>query len=34
MFSFGEDEKGEVYLLSGSLDGKGIYGFVKKEPMP
>jgi glucose/arabinose dehydrogenase len=34
MFSFGEDEKGEVYLLSGSLDGKGIYGFVKKEARP
>jgi glucose/arabinose dehydrogenase len=34
MFSFGEDEKGEVYLLSGSLDGKGIYGFVKKESRP
>jgi glucose/arabinose dehydrogenase len=34
MFSFGEDEKGEVYLLSGSLDGKGIYGFVKKESVP
>jgi hypothetical protein len=34
MFSFGEDEKGEVYLLSGSLDGKGIYGFVKKGSAP
>ncbi|HBI44048.1 MAG TPA: hypothetical protein DDY78_14530 [Planctomycetales bacterium] len=34
MFSFGEDEKGEVYLLSGSLDGKGIYGFVKQAPAP
>jgi glucose/arabinose dehydrogenase len=30
MFSFGEDEKGEVYLLSGSLDGRGIFGFAKK----
>ena len=29
MFSFGEDEKGEVYLLTGALDGKGIYWFVK-----
>ena len=34
MFSFGEDEKGEVYMLCGSLDGKGIYGFVKKESTP
>ena len=23
MFSFGEDEKGEVYLLTSALDGKG-----------
>ena len=29
MFSFGEDEKGEIYLLTAALDGKGIYGFVK-----
>ena len=29
MFSFGEDEKGEIYLLTGALDGKGIYGFYK-----
>ena len=29
MFSFGEDEKGEVYLLTGTPDGKGIYWFVK-----
>lgn len=29
MFSFGEDEKGEVYLLTSALDGKGIYWFVK-----
>ena len=29
MFSFGEDEKGEVYLLTSTLDGKGVYWFVK-----
>jgi glucose/arabinose dehydrogenase len=29
MFSFGEDEKGEVYMLTPALDGKGIYWFVK-----
>ena len=29
MFSFGEDEKGEIYLLTSTLDGKGIYWFVK-----
>ena len=29
MFSFGEDEKGEIYLLTSALDGKGIYWFVK-----
>ncbi len=29
MFSFGEDEKGEIYLLTSTLDGKGIYGFFK-----
>ena len=29
IFSFGEDEKGEVYLLTSALDGKGIYWFVK-----
>ncbi len=34
MFSFGEDEKGEVYMLSGSLDGKGIYRLVKNGDKP
>ncbi|HVS39470.1 MAG TPA: PQQ-dependent sugar dehydrogenase [Gemmataceae bacterium] len=29
IFSFGEDEKGEVYLLTPALDGKGVYWFVK-----
>ena len=29
MFSFGEDEKGEVYLLTSARDGMGIYWFVK-----
>jgi glucose/arabinose dehydrogenase len=28
--SFGEDEKGEVYLLSVAADGKGIYWYVKQ----
>jgi glucose/arabinose dehydrogenase/sugar lactone lactonase YvrE len=30
VFSFGEDEKGEVYLLTRTPDGKGIHRFVKK----
>jgi glucose/arabinose dehydrogenase len=29
IFSFGEDEKGEIYLLTSAADGKGIYWFVK-----
>ncbi len=29
MFSFGEDEKGEIYMLTAALDGKGIYWFGK-----
>jgi len=29
MFSFGEDEKGEVYLLTPSVDGKSIWWFTK-----
>ena len=28
VLSFGEDEKGEVYYLTATLDGKGIYRFV------
>lgn len=31
IFSFGEDEKGEVYLLTSSVNGKGIYWFAKGE---
>jgi hypothetical protein len=27
MFSFGEDAKGEVYMLTPTNDGKGIYWF-------
>lgn len=30
ILSFGEDEAGEMYLLSASSDGKGIFGFAKK----
>ena len=30
--SFGEDEKGEVYLLTHAADGKAIYRFVKTKP--
>jgi glucose/arabinose dehydrogenase len=29
MFSFGEDEKGEVYMLTPSVDGKSIWWFTK-----
>jgi glucose/arabinose dehydrogenase len=29
IFSFGEDEKGEVYLLTPTVSGQGIYWFVK-----
>ncbi len=31
VFSFGEDEKGEVYFLTETITGKGIYWFVKKD---
>ena len=31
IFSFGEDEKGEVYLLTSTVNGKGIYWFAKGE---
>jgi len=27
-FSFGEDEKGDVYLLKGSNDGKSLFRFA------
>jgi hypothetical protein len=30
ILSFGEDEKGEVYFMTPSAAGKGIYWFVKK----
>ncbi|HXD88705.1 MAG TPA: PQQ-dependent sugar dehydrogenase [Urbifossiella sp.] len=29
VYSFGEDEKGELYMLTASRDGKGIYWFSK-----
>jgi hypothetical protein len=29
IMSFGEDEKGEIYFMTYSATGKGIYGFVK-----
>ena len=29
VYSFGEDEKGEMYMLTASLNGKGIYWFSK-----
>ena len=29
MFSFGEDEKGEVYMLTPTATGQGIWWFVK-----
>jgi len=29
--SFGEDEKGEIYFMTYSATGKGIYWFVKSE---
>jgi glucose/arabinose dehydrogenase len=29
IYSFGEDEKGEIYWLTSTIDGKGIYWFVK-----
>jgi glucose/arabinose dehydrogenase len=29
LYSFGEDEKGEVYFLTATLDGKGIYWFAR-----
>jgi glucose/arabinose dehydrogenase len=31
IYSFGEDEKGEVYLLTQTTTGKGIYWFVKSD---
>ena len=30
IFSFGEDEKGEVYFLTSTLTGQGIFWFVKE----
>jgi glucose/arabinose dehydrogenase len=30
IFSFGEDEAGEVYFLTSTIDGKGIYWFTKE----
>jgi hypothetical protein len=30
VLSFGEDEKGEVYLLTFAASGKGIYWYVRK----
>ena len=30
VMSFGEDEPGEVYFLTASASGKGIYKFVGK----
>ena len=29
IFSFGEDEKGELYMLTASINGKGIYWLKK-----
>ena len=29
ILSFGEDEKGEVYLLTTATDGKGLFWFTK-----
>jgi hypothetical protein len=29
MFSFGEDEKGQVYMLTPTLTGQGIFWFGK-----
>jgi hypothetical protein len=29
IFSFGEDEKGEMYMLTSSTNGRGIYWFSK-----
>jgi hypothetical protein len=31
ILSFGEDEQGEVYLLSASTDGRGIFHYVKED---
>ena len=31
IMSFGEDEKGEIYFLTASLTGKGIYRFVPSD---
>jgi glucose/arabinose dehydrogenase len=30
LFSFGEDEQGEMYFLTSTLSGRGIYGFARK----
>jgi hypothetical protein len=30
IMSFGEDDKGEVYALKGSYDGKSIFRFAEK----
>jgi hypothetical protein len=30
ILSFGEDEQGEVYLLTTTIDGKGLYWFTKE----
>jgi glucose/arabinose dehydrogenase len=32
VYSFGEDEDGDVYLLTQSVTGQGIYRFVKQQP--
>jgi glucose/arabinose dehydrogenase len=32
IFSFGEDESGEVYLLTATIDGRGIFRLVKAAP--
>jgi hypothetical protein len=31
ILSFGEDEQGEIYLLTTTLTGKGIYQFAKSK---
>jgi len=31
IMSFGEDEKGEIYFMTYSATGKGIYWFVKAD---
>ena len=32
ILSFGEDERGEVYFMTNTVSGKGIYHFVKSAP--